>query len=378
MARKPIKDINALVNDAYKEVKGTDAEITTDGVVSIGQEIASLGSGSNAVELYEPFFKALWGRVAKTIFDDRIYVPQSRNMTHDEVEWGRFIRKVYIKPIDAVENPEYISEKGHIVQKSPYDITTAPEVLQRVNYNKSTYAYEYTVALSALKDAFLGEEEMGRFLSSIETSVRNKMSIDGENIANTGIAYAITNTFDNGKKVMLLTQYNAISGTTLTAEQALRSKDFLKYAYSEIMRHIVLMQKPTNLYTIEDFVNFTLKEDLVIEMLDSFARALKVNMESEIFHRDLVAFEGYSSIPYWQSTIDGTDAKAGTIKLDTHAEINNVVCYIRDNNHFMSLFSRENQWSKINPRANHINYGINCMTGYGVDNFTNSVVFLLA
>lgn len=378
MARKVIKDVNALVNDTYKEVKGVDAEINTDGIVSIGQEINTLSSGSNAVNLVEPFFGSLWGRIIKTIFDDRIYVPQSRNMTHDEVEWGRFIRKVYIKPIEAVENPEYLSEKGHIVQKSPYDITTAPEVLQRVMYNKSAYSYEYTVALSSLRDAFLGEEEMDRLLSSIATSVLNKMTIDSENIANTGIAYAITNTFDNGKKVMLLTQYNAIAGTSLTPEQALRSKDFLKYAYCEIMRHVVLMQKPTNLYTIEDFVNFTLKEDLVIEMLDSFARALKVNMESEIFHRELVSFEGYSSIPYWQSTIDGTDAKAGTIKLDTHAEINNVVCYIRDNNHFMSIFSRDNQWSALNQRAKHINYGVNCMCGYGVDNFTNSVVFLLA
>ena len=373
---KVFKDINETINNLYKEVKGIDSEITTTGVISVGQELMS-ASGTNQIKLYEDVFEALLGRIAKTIYDNRAYTPIVRNMLVDKVEWGKFYRKVYIKPVEPEVNPEYISVKGNIVQKSPYDVTAMPEVFTRVFYEKGGYAYTYTVTLSQLRDAFLGEDEMDEFLSNIYNTMVNKISIDMENLGNMAVAFAIENTHSRGKKINLLTDYNTINSTTLTRDQALNSKEFLRYCVRIIKKHIALMQRATNFYTIEDFVQFSKKEDIVIEILNDFETAMEVNMQGDTFNKDTVVLSNTISIPYWQSCINGDFESASRVKIDNKTAIENVVCFVRDQNYVGTYFGRENEWTQYNPRSNNINYGFNFLSGYGVDDYCNSIVFTL-
>ena len=372
---KVFKDINETINNLYKEVKGVDSEINTTGVITVGQELSV--SSSNQFELYEKVFNALLGRISRTIYDNKEYTPIVRNLLVDSVEWGKFVRKVYIKPVEAVENPEYISVKGNIVQKSPYDITVTPEVLSRVYDEKATFSYEYTLPLSRLKEAFLSESEMDIFISNIYNTIVNKISIDMESLGNTAIAYGINNTYTNGKKVDLLTLYNTENSTTLTVKQALNNKEFLRFCVRIIKKHYNLMQRATNYYTIADFVQFTNKSDLVVELLSDFETALQVNMQGDTFHKDLVDLENALSIPYWQSCLSGDYESASRVKVDTNTAIENVVCFIRDNNYVATYFNTERSWTKYNERSNHMNYGFNFVKGYGVDNYCNSIVFTL-
>ncbi len=372
---KVFKDINETINNLYKEVKGIDSEITTTGVITVGQEL-NLAT-PNQFELYEKVFNALLGRISRTIYDNRAYTPIVRNLLVDSVEWGKFVRKVYIKPVDSTANPEYISVKGAIVQKSPYDITAIPEVLSRVYDEKATFAYEYTLPLSRLKEAFLGENEMDEFISNIYNTIVNKISIDIESLGNTAIAFGINNTYTNGKKVNLLADYNTINSTTLTRDQALNSKEFLRYCVRVIKKHYALMQRATNFYTIEDFVQFSRKDDLVVEILNDFETAMQVNMQGDTFNKDLVELSNTISIPYWQSCLNGDFESASRVKVDTNNAIENVVCFIRDNNYIGTYFSTERTWTKYNERSNHMNYGFNFVKGFGVDNYCNSIVFTL-
>ena len=61
----------------------------------------------------------------------------------------------------------------------------------------------------------------------------------------------------------------------------------------------------TNLLNIDGEDVFTLNEDINIVLLDTQANNMKVNLESDTFHNDLVSLDkigAYETVSYWQGT----------------------------------------------------------------------------
>ena len=98
-----IEQISALVNDAVSDALGKSQNITeldTTNLVSLGKKIADF-------DAYEPFFKSLANRIARTVYFVRSYSGSDRHILRDEHDYGAFVQKVYYEMPQATDNPTY-------------------------------------------------------------------------------------------------------------------------------------------------------------------------------------------------------------------------------------------------------------------------------
>ena len=98
-----ISQISNIVNDAVKDALGTSTGITaldSSNIVALGKKISDM-------DAYEPFFKSLANRIAKTVYFVRSYSGSDRHILRDEHDYGAFVQKVYYKMPEAVDNATY-------------------------------------------------------------------------------------------------------------------------------------------------------------------------------------------------------------------------------------------------------------------------------
>ena len=83
-----IKQVYEIVNDAQKQVLGTESLLQEDlsDVVSIGESIANMN-------LYDKFVGALVNRIAKNIFSIRAYSGRAPKVLMDSWEFGSIVQK---------------------------------------------------------------------------------------------------------------------------------------------------------------------------------------------------------------------------------------------------------------------------------------------
>ena len=75
-----VKQISQLVNDAVKDALGKNANLTildTTDVVSMGKLISQY-------DAFEPFYKSLTNRIARTVYFVRTYEGRTRSVLRDE------------------------------------------------------------------------------------------------------------------------------------------------------------------------------------------------------------------------------------------------------------------------------------------------------
>ena len=97
-----IKQVYEIVNDAQKQVLGTESLLQEDlsDVVSIGESIANMN-------LYDKFVGTLVNRIAKNIFSIRAYSGRAPKVLMDSWEFGSIVQKVHGKLPDAQENESW-------------------------------------------------------------------------------------------------------------------------------------------------------------------------------------------------------------------------------------------------------------------------------
>lgn len=393
-----VNQISSIVNDAVADALGgastlAAARSTTD-FVSLGNEIAS----ANA---YDLFFGALTNRLAKTVYAVRVYEPDSRGILRDETEWGAFKQKIHYELLSSVDNPAFgIPQIGAggvrtYSQHSPYDVDNTIEIKALLFGGQGTWSIEVIRPIAQVMTAFTNAAEMAAFIDGIYIQIENSMKIDLEEVeslaANTGIALTIL----KGKKINLLTGYNATvaEADALTVDTCLYSLDFLRYAAQRISETVKYMGKMTRLYNSEGMPKFTPRTDLVVEVLEKFASQSAFYLQSDTYHKELVELPRYNSIPFWQTPgADFAFADVSTISIQNDELIQDpeddtdtgtvtqsgIIATLRDIDYVAANFGERYTWDEVNKRDRVGIHGEQARKGYGVDPNEQSVVFYIA
>lgn len=384
----------AVVNDAIADALGKNASIstlnTTD-LVSMGKTLANMN-------LLEGWYAALANRIVKTSYFVRVYGQRQRSVLRDEHEFGAFVQKVYYKAPDLVANPEYGIPQAPVSpsteytynQSSPYDVSAVVEVTASVFGGQGTLALEFVRPVDQIRTAFLSEAEMIRFIDGIYVAADNKIKLAQESLTdmavNTAIAYAV----DNGKVRNLLTEYNALipEADALTAAQALRDADFLRYACMEIGQTIDYMGETSTIYNVEGYETFTDRDDMVVEVLSHFARAMEVYLQADTFHNSLVSLPRYEPVPRWQrlkNSVAQDFASLSAIKIQNSGinsgnalTVNGIIAFVHDIENVAAYFGHRRTWEKYNERDDLYIHGDTMRKGYAVDGHANGLVFIVA
>ena len=184
------------------------------------------------------------------------------------------------------------------------------------------------------------------------------------------------------KAVNLLKLYNDRFSQTLTAEKALTTAEFIRFASMQMSLYIDRMSKMSTLFNAGGKDRFTSSDMLHVVMLTDFKAASGSYLQSDTFHENYVALPNAETIPYWQGsgtaydfnsvssinikTASGTDIQASGIL---------AVMFDRDALGITNLDRRVT--TQYNAKAEFFNNFYKFEAGYFNDLNENFVVFFV-
>ena len=381
-----VAQIYTLVNDAAAEALGKSAITAKDtgSLVSLGNVVFS--STANT----EQFYKSLVDRIGRTVIAIRKFKGKNRSVKRDDLAWGIMYQKISFKTKTAVENASWKTEGGQV---NPFDIARSTEVVQKLFSVMGTWSYEDNFPLYQLFTAFTNEAAMGAFISGISTNIENSLTIAEDALANLAVSTNIAGVLISGKtaqKRNLLTEYNTLTGSNLQANSCLYDASFLKYASYQINDTVKNIMNPSASFNAEGIDRQTMEENLVVEVLGKYSAATASYLESDTYHKELVALPRYEEVSYWQapgtnfdfadvSKIDIVNANLKTVGNETGTIAQSgIIAFIHDIDSCASIITRFRDYSYPNNRDESMNIIKKADKGYMVDLSENAVVFYVA
>lgn len=324
-----IEQVYSLVNSATKQVLGEEAVVNEDlsNIVDIGTSVF----GANAVDNY---VRSLVDHIGKVIFVNRPYMGSAPSVLKDAWEFGSILEKIQADMPEAVENKSWDLQDG--AEYSP-NVFYKPKVSAKFFNSKTTFEVDLSFTQLQVKESFSNVEQLNAFLSMLFNSVEKAFAVKFDALIMSTINNATAQTLfaefpsvtdgdysgqDGVKAVNLLKRYNALNAASaLTAEQALRDAEFLRFASGEIRKYVSRLGKMSTLFNVGSKARFTPKDRLHVVFLSDFVIDMETVLQSDTFHKELVSLpNGFETVPYWQG-VQGSKAGAKPYGMDGIGQI---------------------------------------------------------
>ena len=292
-----VTQLKEIVNSATSEVLGKTDVVNDDlsNLVDVGNEIFNSDNVDNYV-------KKLIDRIGQVIFVNRLYAGGVPSVLMDSWEYGSVVEKISADMPEADENDSWNLQNG---QTYSQDTFYQPKVSAKFFNSKVTFDVKLSFTTEQVKESFSNVNELNGFISMLETGVKNSMTVKLDGLIMRTInnmTGQILNSANGLQKVNLLTEYNAVSGQTLTANKALMDKDFLKFASLTIKKYQARITKMSTLFNAGGKARFTTTDNLHTVLLSDFADSAEVYLMSDTYHNDTVSLPNHETVPYWQGS----------------------------------------------------------------------------
>lgn len=292
-----VTQLKEIVNSVTSEVLGKNDVVNEDltNLVDVGNEIFDTDNIDNYV-------KKLIDRIGQVIFVNRLYAGGVPSVLMDSWEYGSVVEKISADMPEADENDSWNLQNG---QTYSQDTFYQPKVSAKFFNSKVTFDVKLSFTTEQVKESFSNVNELNGFISMLETGVKNSMTVKLDGLIMRTInnmTGQILNSANGLQKVNLLTEYNAVSGQTLTANKALMDKDFLKFASLTIKKYQARITKMSTLFNAGGKARFTTTDNLHTVLLSDFADSAEVYLLSDTYHNDTVSLPNHETVPYWQGS----------------------------------------------------------------------------
>lgn len=324
--------IYALVNSVYSQMAGVTPVTATDvtGLIAMGDSI--LSSGTNT----EAFMNTLVQRIGRTIISYRKYTNKLSGLMLDDFEWGAIVQKIKVVMPTATDDKTYELTDGESVDMY---IVSKPEVQQKLFVSRTPYSFFITIQKQTLKEAFMSETAMGSFVSAIFGEVQNKLEIVMEDLGRTCMcSFMGAINGETNRVVNLVSDYNALTGESLTADTALFSSPFLRYAMRILQTISKKMETMSELYNDGSVARHTPIALQRYCALVDFNEALATVVQWQAFNEKYVSKATTIEIPYWQGA--QTPDKISITRDGVTTTIENVIAFIHDRD-ALGMYKRE-------------------------------------
>lgn len=310
-----VTQLKEIVNSATSEVLGKTDVVNEDltNLVDVGNEIFDTDNVDNYV-------KKLIDRIGQVIFVNRLYAGGVPSVLMDSWEYGSVVEKISADMPEADENDSWNLQNG---QTYSQDTFYQPKVSAKFFNSKVTFDVKLSFTTQQVKESFSNVNELNGFISMLETGVKNSMTVKLDGLIMRTInnmTGQILNSANGLQKVNLLTEYNTVSGQTLTANKALMDKEFLKFASLTIKKYQARITKMSTLFNAGGKSRFTTTDNLHTVLLSDFADSAEVYLMSDTYHNDTVSLPNHETVPYWQGSGKSyafNDISKIDVKIDT-------------------------------------------------------------
>lgn len=390
-----VKQIYTLMNSVSDEILGRTDIVQEDltGVVDMGTEIFNANSVDNYV-------KSLVNHIGKVVFVNKPYSGKVPSVLMDSWEFGSVLEKVSADIPQATANESWeLSDGGEYKQ----DVFYKPKVSAKFFNSKVTFEVPVSITELQVKESFSSAAQLNGFLSMIYNAVDKSMTIKTDALImrtiNNMIAATLkadSDTFGTGatadysngtttRCVNLLKLYNTATGAKLTADKAITTPDFIRFASYQMGLVSERMQSISTLFNVGGKERFTPKDSLHVVLLSDFAQAAHTYLYADTYHNGEVMLPQAESVPCWQASgsnygfanVSKIDIKNGTEDSDV-VSISGVLGVMFDRDALGVCNTNKRVTTNYNAKAEFYNnyYKFDC--GYFNDTNENFVVFFVA
>lgn len=385
-----VKQIYSLMNTVTSEILGKQELVAENlsNVVDIGNEIFN----ANAVDAY---VKSLVNHIGRVIFVNRPYVGSVPSVLMDSWEFGSVLEKIQADLPNAVENESWELTDGHSYDPN---IFYKPKVSAKFFNKRVTFEVDMSFTEMQVKQSFSSVAQLNGFLSMLYNSVDKAMTIKIDSLVMRTInnmtaqtLHAEYPTADYSTKsgiraVNLLKLYNDKFGTSLTADKAITTPEFIRFASYTMGLYVDRLSKISSLFNVGGKDRFTPKDMLHVVMLSDFQKASMAYLQSDTYHDMYTALPNAETVPYWQASgqdysfADVSDIHVNIESDATTAEVNasGILCVMFDRDALGVTNLNRRVTTNYNAKAEFWNNFYKFDAGYFNDLNENFVVFFVA
>lgn len=385
-----VQQVYTLLNTVTKELTGKSNIVAEDltNVVDVGKTILDATDVDNYV-------KSLVNHIGKVVFTNKVYKGSVPSVMMDAWEFGSVLEKVSCGIPEAQENDTWNLQDGETYDTNVF---YKPDVTAKLFNSKVTFQIPISFTELQVKESFSSADQLNGFFSMIETAVLNSLTIKMDSLISRTINNMIAETYhsDNSsstaqseftgvKAVNLLKLYkdSNADASTLTAKQALKDSEFLKFAVSVINNYKDRLGTLSTLFNVGGVEQFTSADKLNLVLLSEFRNDVNSYLTSGIYNKEYVALPKNEVVAYWQGSGTNFDFD-DTSKIDVKTSAGNTVqisgiigvMFDRDALGVTNLNQRVT--TNYNARAEFFNNYYKFDAGYFNDLNENLVFFFVA
>ena len=312
--------VATLLNAIQQQATGQTGIVATNtsDFVSVANTVLQTGM--------DPLMNAINQVLTRTIFSVRPYSRKFGLAEVSESAYGNHIRKLNIADRGLRDDDRYKWPVAYDAGQSPADGTgqsvdqqtiTKPIVLQTNFYGQNVWEDSYTIFRDQLECAFQGPDQMGSFFSMVVQNITDKLEQCRENMGRACVSNFIGGLIDEAatdRVVHLLTEYNALTGLSLTAStvfQPANYKPFIQWVYARILTISDLMtERSLAMQTVVNnlpIMRHTPKDRQKMMIFSPASNMMTTMAVADTYHKELLRMGAYEAVNYWQS-IDSPDS----------------------------------------------------------------------
>lgn len=377
----------AILNEIVNQATGKNpvSAIATSDFTSVATTALELG--------IDPLLNAISQVLSRTIFSIRPYSRKFKGLYQDNMRFGNHVRKLNIADSDWDKDDRYDLTDGTSVDDQ---VVAIPKVLQTNFYGQSVYQRQITLFRDQLNVALQDEQEFQRFVTMIMTNASDLIEQAHEATARMTLANFIGGKVkgDTANVIHLVTKYNDVTGTTLTADTVKQPENFvpfMKWATGYIKTVSDWMTERTQKFHInvtgKEISRHTPYNKQKLYLYSEELNNIDASVMTSIFNDSYLKMADHEKVGFWQN-IDSPDSiNVGASYMDATGTVVSDTKGTATSNIFGVLFDEEaigittyGEWSAPSPfnaRGGYSNIFWHFNDRYYNDFTENGVVFLL-
>lgn len=353
-----ITDVGTILTSIAKQATGASALSVnnTKDFITVAQTTLKVG--------YDPLIASISQVLSKTIFSIRPYYRKFAGINVSNQRFGNITRKLNISDKDWETDERLPLTDGASVDM--YKVIK-PSILQTNFYGANKYQRHITIFKDQLDTAFSSPDEFGRFITMVMQNATDVIEQGHETLARSVIANFIGGILadeDNGTRTIhLLTEYNDLTGQTLTAEtvyQAENFGNFMKFVVARIKSLSAMFTERTQLYqtqvTGKPITRHTPYRNQKLYLFSPTQYLTETAVLSDLYNDQYMKLMDFERVNFWQNPNSPDALNVMPIYLQSNGKLTSPSAAVNEPHVFGVLFDDEalgytvvNQWSATTP-----------------------------
>lgn len=353
-----ITDVGTILTSIAKQATGasTLSVNNTKDFITVAQTALKVG--------YDPLIASISQVLSKTIFSIRPYYRKFAGINVSNQQFGNITRKLNISDKDwETDNRLPLTDDASV---DMYKVIK-PSILQTNFYGANKYQRHITIFKDQLDTAFASPDEFGRFITMVMQNATDVIEQGHETLARSVIANFIGGILadeDNGTRTIhLLTEYNELTGQTLTAEtvyQADNFGNFMKFVVARIKSLSAMFTERTQLYqtqvTGKPITRHTPYRNQKLYLFSPTQYLTETAVLSDLYNDQYMKLMDFERVNFWQNPNSPDALNVMPIYLKSDGTLTSPTAAVNEPHVFGVLFDDEalgytvvNQWSATTP-----------------------------